>query len=77
MDALRIVVAEVEALVVLAVEAFDHADWRGVDPHLIERMASVLGVIARSAGVAVEAVGRLHGVVADAQPANGGERWDG
>jgi hypothetical protein len=77
LDALRIVVAEVEALVSLAVDAFDTADWRGVDPHTIERMASVLGVIARSAGAAVDATNRLQGAVADAQPAPAGESWGG
>jgi hypothetical protein len=77
LDALHIVVAGVEALVSLAVEAFDNADWRGVDPHLVDRMASVLGVIARSAGAAVDAANRLQGAVADAQPAVAGEQGGG
>ena len=76
LDALRVAVAEVEALAALAVHAFDDADWHGTDQQLLERVASVLGVIARSAAAAIIAVNRLHSAIADAQPATAGERWD-
>ena len=76
LHALRIAVAEVEALAALAVHAFDDADWHGGDQQLVERMASVLGVIARSAASAIAALNRLHSAIADAQPATAGERWD-
>lgn len=52
LNALRIAVAEVEALAVLAGHAFDDANWHGADQQPVERMASVLGVIARSAASA-------------------------
>jgi hypothetical protein len=39
-------------------------------------MASLLGLIARSASSALSAFHRLHGAVADATPAPAGERWD-
>ena len=75
LHALHVAVAEVEALAALAVHAFDDADWHGGD-ELVERMASVLGVIARSAASAITALNRLHSAIADAQPATAGERWD-
>ena len=76
LDALRIAVAEVEALAAMAVQAFDDADWHGADQQPAERMASVLGVVARSAAFAITAVNRLHSAIADSQPATAGERWD-
>jgi hypothetical protein len=42
----------------------------------VERLASVLGLISKSASVAMAAFHRLHGAVADAHPAPAGERWD-
>ena len=39
-------------------------------------MASVLGVIGRSAASAITALNRLHSAIADAQPAPAGKRWD-
>jgi hypothetical protein len=39
-------------------------------------VASLIGLIARSASGALAAFHRLHGAVADAQPAPAGERWD-
>jgi hypothetical protein len=41
------------------------------DQQLVERMASVLGVIARSAASAIIALTRPHIAIADAQPATG------
>ena len=76
LHALHVAVAEVEALAALAVHAFDDADWHGGDQQLVERMASVLGVIARFAASAITALNRLHSAIADAQPATAGERWD-
>jgi hypothetical protein len=76
LNGLRIAVAEVEALTALAVHAFDDADWHGADQQIVERMGSVLGVIARSAASTITAFNRLHSAIADAQPATAGERWD-
>ena len=76
LQALHVAVAEVEALAALAMHAFDDADWHGGDRPFVERMASVLGVIARSAAFAITSLNRLHSAIADAQPATAGERWD-
>lgn len=46
------------------------------DPGVIDAMASLLGLIKKSSAAAVAAFHRLHGAVADAQPAPAGERWD-
>jgi hypothetical protein len=80
MDALRIALGEVEAVAATTAESFDRADWGDADPLHVDRMASLLGLIARSASGALAAFHRLHGAVADAQPAPApapaGERWD-
>ena len=76
LSALHVAVSEVEALAALAVHAFDDADRRGGDQQQVERMASVLGVIARSAASAITALNRLHSAIADAQRATAGERRD-
>jgi hypothetical protein len=78
MDALRIALGEVEAVAATTAESFDRADWSDADPLHVERMASLLGLIARSASGALAAFHRLHGAVADAvpAPAPAGERWD-
>lgn len=52
LDELRGIVREIDALAVPAPESFDHADWRGTDQLIVERMAYVLGTIARSAETA-------------------------
>jgi hypothetical protein len=76
LDALRIAVGEVDALAAVTAETFDRQDWGDADPLHVDRMASLLGLISKSASVAVAAFHRLHGAVADAQPAPAGERWD-
>jgi hypothetical protein len=76
MDQLRIAVSETEALAAVTEEAFDRADWGDADPLHVERLASLLGLIARSATAAMAAFHRLHGAVADAAPAPAGESWD-
>ena len=42
----------------------------------VERMASLLGLISKSATIAMAAFHRLHGAVADTQTAPAGESWD-
>ena len=74
LDALRIAVAETEALAAVTVEAYDRQDWD--DSLHVERMASLLGLLSRSASGALAAFHRLHGAVADAQPAPAGEAFD-
>ena len=67
LDALRIAVGKVAALAEVAVESYDHADWRGADPALVERTAYLLGSIAEAAVVVVTAVDHFLGLVADRQ----------
>jgi hypothetical protein len=76
LDGLRIAVAETEAFAAVTAESYDRQDWDDADPLHVERLASLLGLIARSASGALAAFHRLHGAVADAQPAPAGERWD-
>lgn len=76
LDELRIAVGEVEALAAVTIESYDGQDWSGADPLQVERLASLLGLISRSATAAATAFHRLHGAVADAQPTTMGEHWD-
>ena len=76
LDGLRIALGETEALAAVTVETFDRQDWDDADALHVERMASLLGLISRSATGALTAFHKLHGAVADAQPAPAGERWD-
>jgi hypothetical protein len=76
MDQLRIAVSETEALAAVTAEVFDRQEWDDADPLHVERMASLLGLIARAASGALAAFHRLHGAVADAAPAPAGEAWD-
>jgi hypothetical protein len=73
LDELRIAVAEAEVLATLTRAAYDSADWREPDPDIVERIAILLGVVERSTVAALAAFHRLHGAVADAQPAPAGE----
>jgi hypothetical protein len=77
MDQLRIALGDVEALASATAESYDRQHWDGADPLHVERLASLLGLIARSASGAMAAFHRLHGAVADAQPAPAGESWGG
>ncbi|HEU5275128.1 MAG TPA: hypothetical protein VFU97_15815 [Xanthobacteraceae bacterium] len=76
LDALRIALGETEALAAVTAEAYDRQDRDDDDPLHDERMASLLGLISKSATGALAAFHRLHSAVADAQPAPAGERWD-
>jgi len=76
LDDLRIALGEVDILAILTAGAFDAEDWVDPDPDTVEGVASLLGLIKKSAAAAKAAFHRLHGAVADAQPAPAGERWD-
>jgi hypothetical protein len=76
LDDLRIAVGETEAIAAVTVESYDRQDWSGADPLHVDRLASLLGLISKSATVAMAAFDRLHGVVADAQPAPAGDVWN-
>ena len=43
---------------------------------MVERLASLLGLVARGSTAVVVAVERFYCVVADAQPAAGGDDWN-
>ena len=76
LDQLRIALGETEALAAVTAEAYDRQDWDDADPLHAERMASLLGLISKSASDALSVFHRLQAAVADAQPAPAGERWD-
>jgi hypothetical protein len=76
MDALRISLAETEVLSTLTTASYDGADWGDADPAIVDRIGTLLGLIEKSATAALAAFHRLHGAVADAQPAPAGEAWD-
>lgn len=67
LDVLRIAAGKVAALAEVAVESYDHADWRGADPVLVERTAYLLGSIAEASVAVVSAVDRFRGLVAERQ----------
>jgi hypothetical protein len=78
LDDLRIALGEVDVLATLTVEAYDAADWTDPDPGVVDGVASLLGLIKKSAATAMVAFHRVHGAVADATPAPSGtgEAWD-
>jgi hypothetical protein len=78
LDHLRIALGEVDVLAILTVGAFDAEDWVDPDPDTVEGVASLLGLIKKSAAAAKAAFHRLHGAIADAQPvpAGSGEAFD-
>lgn len=74
--ALRNAAGEADALAAVTVAWFDEGDWGDVDPVLVDRLASLLGLMAKATSAVLVAVDKFHGHVADAQPAAGNDRWD-
>ena len=72
MDQLRIVLSEVDVLSMLTEATYDQVDWTEPDPEVVEAVATLLGLIKKSASAAMSAYHRLHGAVADAAPAPSG-----
>jgi hypothetical protein len=72
MDQLRIALGEVNILAAVTTDAYDSDDWDDSDPDIAEGIASLLGLIKKSAMAAMAAFHRLHGAVADATPAPSG-----
>jgi hypothetical protein len=70
LDDLRIALREVDVLATLTVEAFDAADWADADPGVIEGIASLLGLIKKSAAQAMVAFHQMDDAVADTLPAD-------
>lgn len=77
LDALRFAAGEADVLAVVTLEWFDSRGWTDADPAEVERLAYLLGLIAKASTTVVTAVARLHGALADAQPAEDGDHWDG
>jgi hypothetical protein len=76
LDDLRIALGEVNILATVTADAYDSDDWDESDPDIAEGIASLLGLIKKSAAGALAAFHRLHGAVADAAPARSGEAFD-
>jgi hypothetical protein len=76
LEELRDNIGEIDALAALALDAFDYADWGGADPQLVERVAYVIGIIARTAATAGSKLDAFHAAVADTQPVPAGQVWD-
>ncbi len=76
LDDLRIALGEVDVLSLVTAATYDQADWADPDPGAIDAVATLLGLLKKSATSALAAFHRLHGAIADAQPAPAGERWD-
>src|SRR6185369_278843 len=76
LDDLRIALREVDVLATATVTAYDAADWTDPDPGVVEGVASLLGLIKKSAATAMVAFHRLHDAVADAAAAPKGEQTD-
>ena len=78
MDDLRIALSEVDVLSRLTEVLYDEADWTEPDPDVVEAIATLLGLIKKSAGGSLDAFHRLHAAVADATPApaGSGEAFD-
>jgi hypothetical protein len=75
LDQLRISLGEVDALADVTAESFDSSDWGDADPKAVDQIASLLGLLEKSATASMAAFHTLHGAIADAAPAPPGERW--
>jgi hypothetical protein len=72
----QLAVSEVDAIAAVTLRWFDHEDWNGADPLLIERIALMLGAISRAAILASSKMDNFETSLADAQPAMSVDRWD-
>ena len=77
LDELRLAAGRVVALVAVSVENYDNLSTQDPDPDVVERVAHLLGAAYEAAAAMLETVDKFRGIVADMQPAPGGERWDG
>ena len=74
LGALRIAAGEADALAAVTAALFDDGDWTDPDPVLVDRIASLLGLLAKAATAVIAAVEKMHGSIADAMPAAGVDR---
>jgi hypothetical protein len=76
LDALRIAAGRTEAFASIAVQLYDDGAGSGSDPAQSERIAYLLGAVAEAAAGVVAVVDRFRVLVADQQPAEGGDYWE-
>jgi hypothetical protein len=75
LDALRIAAGRTEAFASIAVQLYDNGAGSGSDQVQSERVAYLLGAVAEAAAGVVAVVDRFSVLVADQQPAEGGDNW--
>jgi hypothetical protein len=75
LDALRIAAGRTEAFAAIAVQLYDDGAGPGSDRVQSERVAYLLGAVAEAAAGVVAVVDRFSVLVADQQPAEGGDSW--
>ena len=76
LDALRIAAGRTEAFASIAVQLYDDGVSSGSDLSQSERVAYLLGAVAEAAAEVVAVVNRFRVLVADQQPAEGGDHWE-
>lgn len=76
LDALRIAAGRTEAFASIAVQLYDDGTGSGSDLAQSERVAYLLGAVAEAAAEVVAVVDRFRVLVADQQPAQGGDYWE-
>jgi len=76
LDALRIAAGRTEAFASIAVQLYDDGAGSGSDLGQSERVAYLLGAVAEAAAEVVAVVHRFRVLVADQQPAEGGDDWE-
>jgi hypothetical protein len=76
LDTLRFAAGEADVLASVTVEWFDRRGWGDADPMQIERLAYLLGLIAKASTAVAAAVASFHSALADVQPAEVGDEWD-
>lgn len=76
LDALRIAAGRAEAFASIAVQLYDDGAGSGSDQVQSERVAYLLGAVAEAAAGVVAVVDRFSVLVADQQPAEGGDNWE-
>jgi hypothetical protein len=76
LDALRIAAGRTEAFASIAVQLYDDGTESESDPARSERVAYLLGAVAEAAAEVVTVVDRFRVLVADQQPAEGGDYWE-
>jgi uncharacterized protein YcaQ len=75
-DAVRVAVGRVEALVAVLADWLDGVSWHNAGPLEVERMIYVIDMVQEKAAAAIAVVDRFDTLVADRQRAEPGEPGD-